>query len=233
MAWSARRRRRSGRDERADLRAGCRLRSSPAATSSTIRRARCRRRPSATISWRSGCRSPQSAPPNIPSRDSASSTATSSMSARSPRCSISTSRVMETLAAERFKGKDKLIEANQRALRIGHDEAMARFACPIGVRVRRSDAVGDRILVEGNFAAALGAVYGGATVCAWYPITPSTSVAEAFERLCSRHRVDAATERRTTPSCRPRTRSPPSGWRSARAGTARAPSPRHRGPGSR
>ena len=100
--------------------------------------------------------------------------------------------VMETLAAERFKGKDKLIEANQRALRIGHDEAMARFACPIGVRVRRSDAVGDRILVEGNFAAALGAVYGGATVCSWYPITPSTSVAEAFERLCSRHRVDAS-----------------------------------------
>ncbi len=100
--------------------------------------------------------------------------------------------VMETLAAERFKGKDKLIEANQRALRIGHDEAMSRFACPLGVRVRRSEAAGDRILVEGNYAAALGAVYGGATVCAWYPITPSTSVAEAFERLCSRHRIDAS-----------------------------------------
>ena len=100
--------------------------------------------------------------------------------------------VMETLAAERFKGKDKLIEANQRALRIGYDEAMARFACPLGIRVRRSEAVGDRILVEGNFAAALGAVYGGATVCAWYPITPSTSLAEAFERLCSRHRIDAS-----------------------------------------
>ncbi len=100
--------------------------------------------------------------------------------------------VMETLAAERFKGKDKLIEANQRALRIGHDEAMARFACPLGIRIRRSEAVGDRILAEGNFAAALGAVYGGATVCAWYPITPSTSVAEAFERLCSRHRLDAS-----------------------------------------
>ncbi len=104
--------------------------------------------------------------------------------------------VMETLAAERFKGKDKLIEANQRALRIGHDEARSRFACPLGIRVRRSDAVGDRILVEGNFAAALGAVYGGATVCAWYPITPSTSLAEAFERQCARYRVDPATGRK-------------------------------------
>ena len=101
--------------------------------------------------------------------------------------------VMEKLAAERFKGKDKLIEANQRALRIGHDEARSRFECPIGVRVRRSDAVGDRILVEGNFAAGLGAVYGGATVCAWYPITPSTSLAEAFGHNCARYRIDPAT----------------------------------------
>ncbi len=101
--------------------------------------------------------------------------------------------VMEKLAAERFKGKDKLIEANQRALRLGHDEARSRFECPLGIRVRRSNAVGDRILVEGNFAAGLGAVYGGATVCAWYPITPSTSLAEAFERNCVRYRTDKAT----------------------------------------
>jgi 2-oxoglutarate/2-oxoacid ferredoxin oxidoreductase subunit alpha len=104
--------------------------------------------------------------------------------------------VMETLAAERFKGKDKLIEANQLALRIGYDEAKTRFVCPLGVRVRRSEAAGDRILVEGNFAAALGAVYGGATVCAWYPITPSTALAEAFERNCARYRIDPATGRK-------------------------------------
>ena len=61
------------------------------------------------------------------------------------------------------------------------------------MHVRRSEAVGDRILVEGNFAAGLGAVYGGATVCAWYPITPSTSLAEAFERNCARFRIDPAT----------------------------------------
>ncbi|RBP06391.1 2-oxoglutarate ferredoxin oxidoreductase subunit alpha [Roseiarcus fermentans] len=101
--------------------------------------------------------------------------------------------VLEELIAERFKGKDKLIEANARALRLGFDDAKTRFACPLGLRVRRSEAVGDRILVEGNYASALGALYGGATVCAWYPITPSTSVAESFERLAGRYRVDPAT----------------------------------------
>jgi 2-oxoglutarate ferredoxin oxidoreductase subunit alpha len=101
--------------------------------------------------------------------------------------------VIETLLRERFKGKDKLIVANLKALKIGHDDAQSRFQCPLSVRVRRSDAAGDRILVEGNFAAGLGAVYGGATVCAWYPITPSTSLAESFESNCARYRIDPAT----------------------------------------
>jgi 2-oxoglutarate ferredoxin oxidoreductase subunit alpha len=104
--------------------------------------------------------------------------------------------VIETLLCERFKGKDKLIDANLKALQIGHDDAQSRFQCPLGARVRRSDAAGDRILVEGNFAAGLGAVYGGATVCAWYPITPSTSLAEAFESNCARYRVDPATKKK-------------------------------------
>jgi 2-oxoglutarate/2-oxoacid ferredoxin oxidoreductase subunit alpha len=103
---------------------------------------------------------------------------------------------IEALIGERFKGKDKLIAANLGALKIGHDDAKSRFQCPLGVRVRRSDTVGDRILVEGNFAAGLGAVYGGATVCAWYPITPSTSLAEAFESSCARYRVDPATKKK-------------------------------------
>ena len=64
---------------------------------------------------------------------------------------------------------------------------------PIGLQVRRADKVGDRIFMEGNAAAGLGAVYGGATVCAWYPITPSTSLAEGFERYCNRFRVDPGT----------------------------------------
>ena len=100
---------------------------------------------------------------------------------------------VEKLISEQFKGKDRLIAPNLRALRIGYDEAKSRFACPLGIRVARSEAVGDRILVEGNFAAGLGAVYGGATVCAWYPITPSTSLAEAFEKNCARLRVDRTT----------------------------------------
>jgi len=101
--------------------------------------------------------------------------------------------VIETLIGEQFKGKAKLIEPNLQALRLGYEDARARFDCPLGVRVRKSGGVGNRILVDGNFAAGLGAVYGGATVCAWYPITPSTSLAEAFERNCARLRVDRAT----------------------------------------
>ena len=101
--------------------------------------------------------------------------------------------VIETLIAERFKGKDRLLEANVRALRLGYAEARQRFVCPLGIRVRKADAVGDAILVEGNFAAGLGAVYGGATVCAWYPITPSTSLAESFESHARRFRIDEQT----------------------------------------
>jgi 2-oxoglutarate ferredoxin oxidoreductase subunit alpha len=101
--------------------------------------------------------------------------------------------VIEALIGDQFKGKAKLVEPNLQALRLGFEDARARFDCPLGVRVRKSGAVGKRILVDGNFAAGLGAVYGGATVCAWYPITPSTSLAESFERNCARLRVDRAT----------------------------------------
>ena len=105
-------------------------------------------------------------------------------------------REVEKLIGEQFKGKDRLIAPNLRALRIGYDDARSRFACPLAIRVARSDAAGDRILADGNFAAGLGAVYGGATVCAWYPITPSTSLAEAFDKNCARLRVDRATGER-------------------------------------
>jgi 2-oxoglutarate ferredoxin oxidoreductase subunit alpha len=100
---------------------------------------------------------------------------------------------VEKLVGEQFKGKDKLIEPNIQALHMGHKLARDTFECPIGLRVRRSDKVGDRIIIEGNAAAALGALYGGATVCAWYPITPSTSLAEAFQRWGKRYRVDPET----------------------------------------
>ena len=100
--------------------------------------------------------------------------------------------VLETLVREEFGSKANLIDANFKALAMGREAAAERYE-PIGLRMRRSDAVGDRIYVEGNTAAALGAVYGGATVCAWYPITPSTSLAEAFTAHCQKLRVDPAT----------------------------------------
>jgi 2-oxoglutarate/2-oxoacid ferredoxin oxidoreductase subunit alpha len=101
--------------------------------------------------------------------------------------------VIETLLAEQFRSKEKLIAANVHAFHLGRDYALQHLQCPIGLRIRRSDRVGERILIEGNAAAGLGAVYGGATVCAWYPITPSTSLAEAFTRYCNRLRVDKET----------------------------------------
>ena len=97
---------------------------------------------------------------------------------------------IEKLIDEQFKGKEKLIRPNIHALQLGRDWALENLACPIGLRLQRADAVGDRVFIEGNAAAGLGALYGGATVCAWYPLTPSTSLAEAFSRYCARYRVD-------------------------------------------
>ena len=94
------------------------------------------------------------------------------------------------LIGEQYKGKEKLLKPNVNAMQMGYDYALAQLKCPIGLRVKRANAVGNKIFMEGNSAAALGAVYGGASVCAWYPITPSSSVAEAFERYCKRLRVD-------------------------------------------
>jgi len=102
---------------------------------------------------------------------------------------------IEKLIGEQFRGKDKLIQPNIHALHMGRDYALAHLDCPIGLRLRRADAVGDRISIDGNSAAALGALYGGATVAAWYPITPSSSLAEAFTRYCHRYRVDKETGR--------------------------------------
>ncbi|MCK9514575.1 MAG: 2-oxoacid:acceptor oxidoreductase subunit alpha [Ottowia sp.] len=99
--------------------------------------------------------------------------------------------VVETLLAEQFKGKERLLSANVQALRLGREFAREHLQHPLPIRITRADAVGARIFIDGNSAAGLGAVYGGATVCAWYPITPSTSVVEAFNNFCAQFRVDA------------------------------------------
>jgi 2-oxoglutarate ferredoxin oxidoreductase subunit alpha len=102
---------------------------------------------------------------------------------------------IEKLIEEQFKGKEKLFAANKHALHLGRDWATMNLECPIGLRLKRANKVGERIFIEGNSAAALGAVYGGATVCAWYPITPSSSLADAFTSYCKRLRVDPQTKK--------------------------------------
>ena len=94
------------------------------------------------------------------------------------------------LIADQYRGKDKLIDANVNAIKLGYDYAKTHLSCPLGLRVERADGVGDMIFVNGNDACGLGAVFGGATVAGWYPITPSTSVIEAFANYCRKYRTD-------------------------------------------
>ena len=101
--------------------------------------------------------------------------------------------VPEKLIADQYRGKDKLIGPNVQALKLGYDYAKANLPCPIGLRIERSNGVGDMIFANGNDAAGLGAVYGGATVVGWYPITPSTSVIESFSSYCRKLRTDPET----------------------------------------
>ena len=97
------------------------------------------------------------------------------------------------LIGELYKGKEALLKPNVQAMNMGRTYATNELDWPLGIRVQRANAVGEKIFIEGNSAAALGCVYGGATVAAWYPITPSSSLAEAFAKHCKRLRTDPAT----------------------------------------
>jgi 2-oxoglutarate ferredoxin oxidoreductase subunit alpha len=101
--------------------------------------------------------------------------------------------VIAELIGEQYKGKEALLKPNVQAMHMGRSYAQNSLDYPLGIKVRRANAVGNRIFIEGNSAAALGCVYGGATVAAWYPITPSSSLAEAFTRHCKKFRTDPAT----------------------------------------
>lgn len=101
--------------------------------------------------------------------------------------------VFEDLLAEQFKGKEKLVPLNVKALQMGVDYVHKNFKYPLDIRVERRNLIGDRIMMEGNAACGLGAVYAGATVAAWYPITPSTSVVEAFGNYANELRIDKKT----------------------------------------
>tara|TARA_R110002167_G_scaffold23038_4_gene81978 strand:- start:1168 stop:3015 length:1848 start_codon:yes stop_codon:yes gene_type:complete len=100
--------------------------------------------------------------------------------------------VLQGLVKDQFKGKDKLIIPNVYALQLGHKYASTHFDCPLGIRVQRSDKINNHIMIDGNTATGLGAVYGGASVCGWYPITPSTSVVESYMEYANRLRIDPA-----------------------------------------
>lgn len=101
--------------------------------------------------------------------------------------------VLEQLLAEQFRGKEKLIPANVQALQLGVKYVHNNFNYPLDIRVERRDKVGNKIMIDGNGACGLGAVFAGATVAAWYPITPSTSVVEKFEKYAKKFRTDKVT----------------------------------------
>ncbi len=101
--------------------------------------------------------------------------------------------VFEKLFSEQYKGKEALLDSNMKAFNLGHEYAKKNLKAPLGIRVKRSDQVGNRIFTDGNSAIGLGCVYGGATFAAWYPITPSSSVPEAFDKYCRKFRLDPET----------------------------------------
>jgi len=103
--------------------------------------------------------------------------------------------MLEDLVGEQFKGKEKLIEPNIKALKLGVDYVREHFENSFSLRIERRDLLGEKILFSGNSACGLGAIYAGATVGAWYPITPSTSVVDAFSKYAAKYRVDPVTGR--------------------------------------
>lgn len=97
------------------------------------------------------------------------------------------------LLQDQFPGKEKVVASNVKALDLGIDYARKNWKCPLPFHASKLKLTEGKIMLDGNTACGLGAVYGGATVMAWYPITPSTSVADAFEQYCKELRVDKST----------------------------------------
>jgi 2-oxoglutarate/2-oxoacid ferredoxin oxidoreductase subunit alpha len=100
------------------------------------------------------------------------------------------------LLAETYAKKPQLVESNMKAIQLGYDYARANFQCPLPLHVSRMAQTAGHVMIDGNTAAALGCLFAGATVAAWYPITPSTSLMDAFKMFADRMRVDPATGRR-------------------------------------
>jgi 2-oxoglutarate/2-oxoacid ferredoxin oxidoreductase subunit alpha len=103
---------------------------------------------------------------------------------------------IRTLLAETYAKKPALVDSNMKAIQLGYDYAKQNFSCPLPLRVEKMNKTSGHIMIDGNTAAALGCVFAGATVAAWYPITPSTSLMDAFKAFCDRMRVDPETGRK-------------------------------------
>ena len=104
--------------------------------------------------------------------------------------------VIRALLAETYAKKPKLVDANMQAIQLGYDYARQNLPCPLSLRVEKMDATRGQIIIDGNTAAGLGCIYAGATVGAWYPITPSTSLMDAFKMFGDRLRADPASGRK-------------------------------------
>jgi 2-oxoglutarate ferredoxin oxidoreductase subunit alpha len=104
--------------------------------------------------------------------------------------------IIRGLLGETYAKKPQLVESNMKAIQLGYDYAKQNFSCPLPLRVEKMDATRGHIIIDGNTAAGLGCVYAGATVGAWYPITPSTSLMDAFKSFAERLRADPATGRK-------------------------------------
>jgi len=105
--------------------------------------------------------------------------------------------VIVKLLQETFAAKAHLIDSNMQAIRLGYDYANNNVTCPLPMHVEPMDKTSNSVIMDGNTAAGLGCMYAGATVGAWYPITPSTSLMDAFLSFCSRYRVDPETGKNT------------------------------------
>ncbi|MCG8371695.1 MAG: 2-oxoacid:acceptor oxidoreductase family protein, partial [Proteobacteria bacterium] len=105
--------------------------------------------------------------------------------------------IIKGLLEETFADKAHLIESNMQAIGLGYDYAAGKFPCPLPAHVEKMDKTEGHIVIDGNTAAGLGCVYAGATVGAWYPITPSTSLMDAFAAFCRRYRTEPETGKRT------------------------------------
>ena len=105
--------------------------------------------------------------------------------------------VIAGMLDEKFSRKPALLDSNHKAIELGREYALEHLPCPLPLQLERMDATKDSILIDGNTATALGCVYAGATVAAWYPITPSTSVLDGFKEFCERYRTDPKTGERS------------------------------------